>query len=60
MGDPIAAVTRAKQKHILRAADAYVKEYAGDPDIRFDIIGIIMNSNERSLEHIEAAFYPTL
>lgn len=60
MGEPTAAVTRSKQKHIVRAADAYVKAYEGDPDIRFDIVGIIMNSNERSLEHIEDAFYPTL
>jgi putative endonuclease len=60
MGDPSAAVTRAKQKHIVRAADAYVKEYDGDPIVRFDIIGIIMNSKEQTLEHIEDAFYPTL
>ncbi len=60
MGEPSAAVTRAKQKHIVRAADAYVKEYEGDPEVRFDIIGIIMNSKEKTLEHIEDAFYPTL
>ena len=60
MGDPSSAVTRAKQKHIVRAADAYVKDYEGDPDVRFDIIGIIMNSKEQTLEHIEDAFYPTL
>jgi len=60
MGEPSAAVTRAKQKHIVRAADAYVKEYEGDPEVRFDIIGIIMNNKEKTLEHIEDAFYPTL
>ena len=60
LGEPSAAVTRSKQKHIVRAADAYVKQYDGDPDIRFDIIGIIMNSKQKHLEHIEDAFYPTL
>lgn len=60
LGDPIEAVTRAKQKQLVKAADAYVKEYDGDPEIRFDIIGIIMNSKETRMEHLEDAFYPTL
>jgi len=60
LGEAAAAVTRSKQKHIIRAANAYVQEYEGEKEIRFDIIGIIMNSKEKRLDHIEEAFYPTL
>lgn len=59
-GDPALAVKRGKQKHIITAADAYVKEFNISAVLRFDIIAIIMNSKETYLEHIEDAFYPLL
>lgn len=60
LGEPSDAVTRSKQKHIVRAADAYMKDYEDEVEVRFDIIGIILNQNQRHLDHIEDAFYPTL
>lgn len=60
LGDPAEAVSISKQKHIIRAADAYIKALDEEFDIRFDIIGIIMNKKGNKLEHIEDAFYPTL
>jgi putative endonuclease len=59
-GEPAAAVSRGKQKRILRAANEFIKIFDGFESIRFDIIGIISNSNEKQIEHIEDAFYPTL
>jgi putative endonuclease len=59
-GDPALAVTRAKQKHVIKAADVYVKENDVSHDLRFDIIAVVMNRKEVSIEHIEDAFYPLL
>jgi putative endonuclease len=60
LGDPAEAVGVGKQKHIIRAADAYIKGYDGDAEIRFDIIAIVMNQKSNRVQHIEDAFYPTL
>ncbi len=54
-GGPIAAVTAAKQRRIVRAAIQYIKATAPKFDsIRFDVIGILPDS----LEHIPNAFIP--
>ncbi|NNC84371.1 MAG: YraN family protein [Flavobacteriales bacterium] len=60
LGDPIEAVGRNKQKHIIRAADAYVKQDVEFDEIRFDIVGVIINRKGQRVEHIQDAFYPTL
>lgn len=59
-GDPALAVTRSKQKHVIKAADLYVKEKDLSHELRFDIIAVIMNRKEVSIEHIEDAFYPLI
>ncbi len=58
---PQEAVTRRKIKNLAVAANAYVKTYHLDVDIRFDIISIIGHRPfvER-IEHIEDAFNPLL
>ena len=54
-GGPVAAVTAAKQRRIVRAAVQYIKATAPKFDsIRFDVIGILPDS----LEHIPNAFTP--
>src|ERR1035438_6029055 len=40
-GDPEMAVTREKQKALVRAANAYVRSKQLDMEVRFDIISII-------------------
>ena len=59
-GNPEEFVTLKKQKNIIKAAQAYIIENNINVETRFDIISIIQNANELSLEHIEQAFYPTL
>ena len=49
-----------KQKQIIKAADAYVKEEDLDLESRFDIITIVVNGRYTKLDHLEDAFYPTL
>src|SRR4051812_38191715 len=60
LNDPSLMVPLKKQKQIIKAADAYMKEAAEELDARFDIISIITNNKYTKIEHIEDAFYPTL
>jgi len=57
-GDPQAFVSKAKQKHLIRAAHAYVERHKLDVEVRFDVIGIILNQSGQKLEHLEEAFQP--
>lgn len=56
IGEPWRAVTRKKQRHIIRCAHEYVISNNLDIDVRFDIISIVHNSFRTDLEHIEDAF----
>lgn len=59
-GKPEDFVTKSKQKKVIKAADFYIKENNIFWETRFDVISIIQNPNELTVEHIESAFYPTL
>jgi putative endonuclease len=59
-GEPELAVNRKKQKIIVRAADAYIRQKGLDLEVRFDIISIILGGGNCSINHIPDAFYPTL
>jgi putative endonuclease len=56
IGEPWRAVTKTKQRQIIRVADAYIKEHEIDLNVRFDIISIVHNSYSTQIEHIEDAF----
>ena len=60
LSDPSLMVPMKKQKQIIKAADAYLKEFGDDAKPRFDIIAIVTNSDYTKINHIEDAFYPTL
>ncbi len=59
-GEPETAVTRDKQKALIRAANAYVRIKNIQEEIRFDIISILITKEGEKINHIEDAFYPTL
>jgi putative endonuclease len=59
-GEPETAVTRDKQKSLIRAANAYVRIKNVQEEIRFDIISILITKEGEKINHIEDAFYPTL
>ena len=50
----------SKQRAIINAADGYIKRFRIDKESRFDVITVIGRDDDRKLEHIEDAFYPTL
>ena len=57
-GSPQTSVTIQKQRNIIRAANYYVLKNRITLEVRFDIITIIFNGNQYSLEHIPFAFTP--
>ena len=56
-GSPEEFVSKAKQKHLIRAANRYLELFPTDKDTRFDIISIVIEP-KFLLEHIPEAFYP--
>ena len=56
IGEPWRAVTRAKQRQIIKVADAYVKWKKLNVDTRFDIVSIVHNHYRTEIEHIIDAF----
>jgi len=55
---PFQAVTKKKQKFIIKAANEYIEKFEIDLEARFDIISIVEKNNKFEIEHIEDAFYP--
>ena len=59
--EPEITVDVYKQRHLIWAANSFVNRYQYDNDVRFDIIAIVIDkNNEKRIEHIEDAFYPSL
>jgi putative endonuclease len=56
--EPQQAVTIQKQRNIIRAANYYVLKHRITSEVRFDIISILFNGEEHTLEHIPFAFTP--
>ena len=60
LSDPEYTVSMKKQRLIIKASDAYVKEHDLDLESRFDIITVIINNQYKKLDHLEGAFFPTV
>ncbi|MCH2235748.1 MAG: YraN family protein [Crocinitomicaceae bacterium] len=60
MADAHDTVSQQKQKHLVKAANAYIEEKNLDVETRFDIVSVLIQGHECSVEHIEDAFYPVL
>jgi putative endonuclease len=58
IGEPWRAVTRTKQKQIVRVAHDYLTRNNVEEETRFDVVSIVHNSFRTDIEHIEDAFYP--
>lgn len=59
--DPMLAVNEAKIRNLAIAANAYVKQYAVESDIRFDIITVVgIDEAHCKVRHVEEAFNPLL
>jgi len=58
IGEPYLAVTRGKQRQLIKAAHHYIVSKDLDVNARFDVVSIVHNSYRTSIEHIEDAFTP--
>lgn len=58
--EPQDAVNWQKVRHIVVAADAYLKHFGIDAPVRFDIITAVGEAGAFRIEHIEDAFYPPM
>lgn len=57
-GEAHDAVTPQKQRNLIAAADAYVKNHNIDLAVRFDIVTVIGDGTTHTIEHIRDAFRP--
>src|SRR5665811_1168933 len=57
---PSEAVTNAKIKRIVEAAEGYIQEKDLNMETRFDVITVIFFEKKYELEHFKDAFYPTM
>ena len=57
-GEPEEFVTRQKQKHLIKAINAYIEKRNLELEVRFDIIGVIFTGKNHRINHIEDAFHP--
>jgi putative endonuclease len=57
-GTPEEAVTPAKQKLLIKAADAYLNQLNNETEVRYDIVSIVLNDKKAEMNHIEDAFRP--
>lgn len=58
-GPPAASVTADKQQVLIEVAQAYLYEqdWEGAP-ARFDVVGILLDSDEPQVKHYQNAFFP--
>jgi putative endonuclease len=59
LAGPEDTVSKSKQRSIITAANQYIEENEIDLETRFDIVSVILNQNETSIDHLIDAFYPT-
>jgi putative endonuclease len=57
-GEPEMAVTEAKQRSLIRAAEGFIMETDYHGETRFDVIGILLDRQKVHLNHIQDAFLP--
>ena len=57
--DAVSAVDHRKRRHLLQAADSYVKSRRLDNELRFDIITVVGEVGTMpEVNHLEGAFHP--
>lgn len=55
-GDPSDAINVKRMRRMIRAASHYLKRNGIDKPVRFDIVAVIWDKRQLTLEHIEDAF----
>jgi len=58
--NPKEAVTKKKQRFIIKATDAYIQKFDIQLETQFDIVAVTIQNNNIQIEHIEDAFQASL
>ena len=58
--NPKEAVTKKKQRFIIKATEAYIQQFNINLETRFDIISVLTHNGKIEIEHIEDAFQASL
>ena len=56
-GDPQQFVSSQKIRYLMKAANNFIISHKIDLEVRFDIIAIVKNPYEASIEHLKDAFH---
>lgn len=56
--DPLSAINKSKINKMVRAANAYMQSATLPLEPQFDIVNIVGNEHDFTIEHLEDAFFP--
>ncbi|HOI87690.1 MAG TPA: YraN family protein [Lentimicrobium sp.] len=59
-GEPEVFVNKAKQRFLVRAAQAYIERHEVTKETRFDVVSVVLTSTSKRVHLIRDAFYPVL
>ncbi len=59
-GSAALSVHQKKQRQLIAAANAYIREHGRIEDARFDVVLLSYENRSPGIEHIQHAFYPSL
>ena len=57
---PKDAVTKAKQRNLIIAANAYIEQKELDFEVRFDVAEVFLENNNYRINYIEDAYIPLI
>lgn len=57
--DPVSAVDKKRQQHMIKAADVYLRDYKAPIGYQFDIIAVTGTPHNFTIEHVADAFFPS-
>lgn len=57
-GKPEDAISKAKMKRMIEAADFYLIEHDINQPARFDVLALVWHENQFQIDHIDDAFLP--
>lgn len=57
-GNPEEAINKAKEEHLIYAAEAYLEEHNLNLEVRYDVLAVILKNGKHKITHIVDAFYP--
>ncbi|MDR3351063.1 MAG: YraN family protein [Prevotellaceae bacterium] len=56
--EPYQSLNKAKQRHLIAATNAYIQRYHLTMEAQIDVISIVFNNGEPTLEYLPNVIYP--